>query len=232
MHHMTTLVFSGLAPALCNQLQEELAAAKVPPFGKATHVEVISHPEGIVFRLDEGKAGYSFCRNVGFTNDVEVFRHFLQDPVQSLYMPITYEVKEKDEGVVRGIIDRYAKYGASHAAKIDWIWYERKSKNLLVMRIPKEIVCGLMHRYGGVLSTQVRGPVAAIRQLPVLGKIVPEEAKDGESMYRAFVTPYTSADGSGSEYEQCLAVHQAAVREVVAAEPCGISIGPVAVWSP
>lgn len=228
---MVTLVFSGLGPALVAELQDELNAAKVPPFGNVTHVEVISHPEGIVFRLEEGKGGYSFCRNCGGLNEVEVFRHFLQDPVQGLYMPITYEVKERDESVVHGIVEKYAKYGASHAAKIDWIWYERKGKCLLVMRVPKEIVCGLMHRYGGVLTTQVRGPVTVLRELPVLGKIVPQDAQEGEVMHRAFVTPYNGSEG-GAEYEQCMAIHQAAVREVVAAEPCGISIGPVATWSP
>ena len=224
-----TLVFEGLPPTLLASLIEEVKNAKFPVFAGFSHVEVLRHPVGLVFRLEQGKAGYSFCRSVGSANDVETFRHFLQDPIQTLYMPIAYEVKSASEDVVQGILEKYQRYGAAHAAKIDWIWYEsRAGKHLLIMRIPKEIVRGMMYREGGVLSTQVRGPVSAIRQLPVLAKIVPEDAKDGEVMHRAFVTPYTGAE----QYEQCVAIHDAAFREVVGAGPMGISIGPVAAWIP
>lgn len=224
-----TLVFSGLPPTLVATLQEEVNAAKTRPFLNATHVEVLRCPEGLVFRMDEGKGGYSFCRG---ENDIETFRHFLHDPIQSLYMPIAYEAKTPSDDVVQGILGRYAKFGnAVH--KIDWLWYARAGKDaLLLMRIPKEIVQGMMARYGGVLATQVRGPVAALRRLPVLAKIVPEEAEDGEVMHRAFVTPYTSANADGAEYDQCMAIHQAALREVIAAGPCGLTLGPVAVWTP
>ncbi len=226
-----TLLFAGLPPALVAELQDATNAAKTRPFLNAKHVEVLRSPEGLVFRMDQGEGGFSFCRHAG-ENDVETFRHFLHYPIQSLYMPIVYDVKDRSSEVVQGILERYAKYGAHHAAKIDWIWYDYEGKNLLVMRIPKEIVQGMMHRFGGVLATQVRGPVAALRQLPVISKIVPEDAADGEIMHRAFVTPYSSAKGDGAEYEQCLAIHQAAVREVIGAGPMGVSIGPVAVWTP
>lgn len=227
-----TLVFLGLPPALVASLQEEVNAAKTRPFLNATHVEVLRCPEGLVFRMDEGKGGYSFCRYHAYQNDVETFRHFLHDPIQSLYMPIAYEVGKPSDTVVQGILERYAAFGNA-VSKIDWIWFRRAGKDaLLLMRIPKEIVQGMMARYGGVLSTQVRGPVAALRRLPVLAKIVPEEAVDGEVMHRAFVTPYSSTKTDGAEYEQCMAIHQAALREVIAAGPCGITLGPVATWTP
>jgi hypothetical protein len=143
-------------------------------------------------------------------------------------MPIAYEVKEPSEEVVQGILKRYETFGVQHAAKIDWIWYETRGRHLLILRIPKEIVRGMMLHEGGTLSTSVRGPVAAIRELPVLGRIVPEEAKDGEVMHRAFVTSYASRE----QYEQCRAIHDAALREVIAAGSVGISIGPVGVWTP
>jgi hypothetical protein len=220
-----TLLFAGLPPALVAELQEATNAAKTRPFLNAKHVEVLRSPEGLVFRMDQGEGGFSFCRHAG-ENDVETFRHFLHDPIQSLYMPIAYEVKAPNAAVVQGILERYAQFGK--VDKIDWIWFSRPGKDtLLLMRIPKEIVQGMMSHHGGVLSTQVRGPVVALRRLPVLAKIVPEDAMDGEIMHRAFVTPYTTG-----EHEQSMAVHQAALREVIAAGPCGITIGPVAVWTP
>lgn len=223
------LVFSGLPPALVAELETELNTTHA--FPGRNHVEVLRHPEGLVFRLDEGKGGYSFCRQNG--NDAETFRNFLHDPVQTRYMPITYEVKERNDEIVLEIRERYQVYGVQHAAKIDWMWYERNGHNLLILRIPKEIVQAMIQRQGGVLSTQVRGPVAALRNLPVLSKIVPEDAKENEVMHRAFVTPYTTAEGStGTEYDQCMAIHQAALREVIAAAGSGITIGPIAVWTP
>lgn len=231
-----TLVFSGLPPSLTEALETELNTPKKGghPFVGRTHVEVLRHPEGLLFRLDEGQGGYTFCRNLwGSESDAEVFRRFLQDPVQTQYMPITYEVKERKEEIVQDILARYANFGSQHAAKIDWIWYERKGRHLLILRIPKEIVRAMIHRQGGVLSTQVRGPVSALRALPVLSKIVPEDAKDDEVMHRAFITPYTAAAGSGgAEYDQCMAVHQAALREVIAAGAVGITIGPIGTWTP
>ena len=223
-----TLVFFGLLPDLHKELEDELNKTKA--FGPETHVEVIRHKEGLVFRLDEGKRGYSFCRHVGDT-DSETFRHFLHDPTQLQYMPIAYEVKEPSEAVVQGILERYQNYGARHAAKIDWIWFQREGRHLLLMRLPKEIIKGLMCRYGGTLSTQVRGPAKVLRTLPIISKIVPEEATDYEIMHRAFVTPYTASSETGTEYEQCLAIHQAAIQEIALAKPAGLSIGPTR-WMP
>ena len=221
-----TLVFSGLPPALRATLETEMNTTKA--FGPdTTQVEVLRHTEGLIFRINEGKRGYSFCRHSG-ENDVETFRHFLHDPIQAHYMPIAYEVKEPSSAVVQGILERYQNYGVRHASKIDWIWYEREGRHLLLMRLPKEIVRGLMQRYGGTLSTQVRGPAAVLRTLPILSKIVPEEATD-EVMHRAFVTPYTS--DTGGEYDQCVAIHQAAIQEVALASPAGLSIGPTR-WTP
>jgi hypothetical protein len=225
------LVFSGLPPALLTDLEAELNGTKGHPFLGRQHVEVLRCPEGLVFRLDEGKGGYSFCRHNGAT-DTETFRNFLQDPIQSLYMPITYEIKERSDEVVVGILERYQAYGVSHAAKIDWMWHQVQGRNLLIMRVPKEIVQAMIHRQGGTLSTQVRGPVAVLRALPVLGRIVPEDAKDGEVMHRAFVTPYTASAECPDAYDQCMTVHQAAVREVIEAAGSGITIGPVARWTP
>lgn len=223
-----TLVFDGLSPILLATLLEEVNIAKSPVFAGFSHVEVLRHSAGLVFRLEQGKAGYSFCRTVG-ENDIETFRHFLQDPIQTLYMPIAYEVKSRDDSIVQTILEKYQTYGASHAAKIDWIWHESHTgKHLIILRIPKEIVREMMHREGGILSTSVRGSVAAIRQLPVLSKIVPEEAKDSEVMHRAFATPYTGRD----QYDQCVAIHDAILREVIGAGAVGVSIGPLAAWTP
>jgi hypothetical protein len=227
----TKLVFCGLPPALLADLEAELNGTKGHAFLGRQHVQVLRFPEGLVFRLDEGKGGYSFCRHNG-TSDTETFRNFLHDPIQTLYMPITYEVKERSDKIVLEMLERYQTYGASHAAKIDWVWWERNGKQLIIMRVPKEIVAAMIQRQGGTLSTQVRGPVAALRGLPVLGRIVPEDAKDGEVMHRAFITPYTASAECTDAYDQCMAVHQAAVREVVGVPGSGITIGPVAVWTP
>ncbi len=231
----TRLVFSGMPAPIVTDLEEVMHRSTTHPLVGLEVVEVISHAEGIVFRLNEGAAGYSFCRNVwGAENDAQIFRHFLQDPVQSLYMHIPYEVKEQDEetfkDVARGILERYQNYGSQHAAKIDWLRYQKApGKSLLILRVPKEILEAMMAAHGGLLTTTVRGTAAALRQVPVLAQIVPAEAKDEERLQRAFVTQY---QGGAAEREQCLAVHQAAIREVVAAKDLGICIGPIAVWSP
>ncbi len=229
-----SLTFEGLPATLVRELEETMHTLKVHPFLATVRekVEVLRHPVGLVFRLDGGKGGYSFCRNVWCAeNDIQMFRHFLHDPAQLHYMPIAYEVKEQDDSVAVGIVERYQNYGVKHAAKIDWVWFVRNSTAapLLIMRIPKEIIRGLLWSSGGTLTTSVRGPVREIRKLPVLSRIVPEEAGDDEVMHRAFITTY--GDGQG-QYDECMAVHQAAVREVIAAGGCGVSIGPIAVWTP
>jgi hypothetical protein len=225
-----TLVFSGISPILLKELETELNATKTHAFLGREHVEVIPCTDGLVFRLDEGKGGYSFCRYKG--TDAETFRNFLQDPIQTRYMPITYEVKEKKELTIVGILERYQMYGAKHAAKIDWMWHSYAGRHMVIMRIPKEIVAAMIQREGGVLSTQVRGPVEVLRKLPVLGRIVPEDAKEGEMMHRAFVTPYTASKECPDAYDQCMAIHQAALREVVGLPASRVSLGPIGVWTP
>lgn len=225
------LVFSGLPPALLAELEADLNRTKGHPFQGRQQVEVLRCPAGLVFRLDEGKGGYSFCKG-DKDKDIDTFRNFLHDPIHTLYMPITYEVKERREEIVLEMVERYKTYGAKAAAKIDWMWWERNGKQLVILRVPKEIVAAMICRQGGTLATQVRGPVAALRGLPVLGRIVPEEAQEGEVLHRAFVTPYTASDACPAAYDQCMAIHQAALREVVGLPGCGITLGPIAVWTP
>jgi hypothetical protein len=223
---MVALRFPGIPPTLLQGLADLLNS--IPnPFSDRSSVEVLSHPSGLVFSLDDGKAGYSFCKNTwGAENDVEVFRNFLQDPIQSLYMPVAYEVAEVS--AIDTILANYVGIvGTVVATKIDWISYKPAGKTLLILKLPREAVATLYAKQGGTLTTRVKGTAASLRQIATLRPIVPEEAADDEVIYRAFAIQY-----GRDAYEQAMAAHASVLREVVAKPNLGISLGPLAVWTP
>ena len=220
---MVALRFPGIPPALLQDLADLLNGPS--PFSDRRSVEVLSHPEGLVFCLDDGESGYSFCRNTGAENDVALFRQFLQDPIQSLYMPVAYEVPSSD--VVPVILANYAGIVGSAATKIDWITHKVAGKTLLLLKLPREAVASLYAKQGGTLTTRVRGTAGALRQIATLRPIVPEDALDTDEVHRAFAIQY-----GRDAYDQAMAAHASVLREVVAKPNLGISLGPLAVWTP
>lgn len=221
---MVSLQFSGVPPALLQDLTNLLNS--VPnSLSEQRSVEVQSHPEGLVFCLDNGESGYSFCRNTGAENDVALFRQFLQDPIQSLYMPVAYEIASPS--VVPSILANYAGIVGSVANKIDWIIHKVAGKTLLLLRIPREAVATMYAPQGGTLTTRVRGTAGALRQIATLKPIVPEEAGADDEVHRAFAIEY-----GRDAYVQAMAAHGSVLREVIAKPNLGICIGPLAVWTP
>jgi hypothetical protein len=220
---MVTLRFPGIPSALLRDLTDLLN--RVPnPFSDRNSVEVLSHPEGLVFLVDE--ITYSFCKNTwGAENDVSLFRYFLQDPIQSLYMPVAYEVNSVD--VIQEILNNYAGIVGSAAAKIDWISYKIAGKTLLLLRLPREAVATLYAKEGGTLTTRVKGTVGALRQVVTLRPIIPEDAADEDEIHRAFAIQYGK-----DAYDQAKAAHASILREVISKPDLGISLGPLAVWTP
>lgn len=222
---MVALRFPGIPPTLLHTLSSLLETPN--PFSDYESVEVLSHSAGLVFSLDDGKRGYSFCRNIwGVENDVEIFQCFLQDPIQTLYMPVVYEVA--NVSAIETLLANYVGIvGADVASKIDWISYKPADKTLLILRLPREAVAALYAKQGGTLTTRVRGSAGSLRQIATLRPIVPEDAGDHEVVHRAFAIQY-----GRDAYEQAQAAHVSVLREVIAKPDLGISLGPLAVWTP
>ncbi len=227
---MVSLRFPGIPPALLQTLTT-LLNEHPNPFSDCKQVEVLSHPEGLVFVLDGEEGGISFCRNTwGAENDVAIFRRFLQDPLQFLYMPVAYELTSTADirSARKEILDRYVGIvGATAAAKIDWLIFERHGKTLLLLRLPREVVGTLYGNQGGTLTTRVHGSAGSLRGITTLRPIVPEDAADTEEIHRAFAIQY-----GRDAYQQAAAAHASILREVISKPNLGISVGPFAVWTP
>ncbi len=223
---MVSLRFPGIPPALLQTLTT-LLNEQPNPFSECKQVEVLSHPEGLVFVLDGEEGGISFCRNTwGAENDVAIFRYFLQDSIQFLYMPVAYEVATP--AIRKEILDRYVGIvGASAAAKIDWLVLERHGKTLLLLRLPREVVGALYGSQGGTLTTRVRGAAGSLRKITTLRPIVPEDAAEEDEIHRAFAIQY-----GRDAYQQAVAAHASILREVISKPNLGICVGPFAVWTP
>lgn len=229
----TTLVFSGVAPALVESLALELRSAQQSQLQGLDHVEVFRHPEGLVLKLNRGERGFTFCRRpLGFENDVETFRAFLHNPVAAQYVPMTYEVMAEGNTTVQSVVeDILASYEKAHghtlAKKIDWLVWTGATNTFLIVLLPREIVERLMRDQGGRLTTMFGGRVGALRKIKTLAPVLPEDMDDDEVVRRGLVTEY----GKGAHLA-CFSIHQSVVREICRHPGQGITIGPIGVWSP
>jgi hypothetical protein len=233
----TTLVFSGVVPALVESLVLELRSDPQSPLQGLEHIEVFRHPEGLVLKLNKGERGFTFCRRpLGFENDVETFRAFLHNPVAAQYIPMTYEIMAEGDTSVQSVAeDILASYEKAHghtlAKKIDWLVWSTggaaTTNTFLIVLLPREIVERLMRDQGGRLTTMFGGRVGALRKIKTLAPVLPEDAEDDEVVRRGLVTEY----GKGGHLA-CFSIHQSVVREICRHPGQGITIGPIGVWSP
>lgn len=229
---LTELIFPAIEPVLLDSLTFELRRARQSPLYGLEHVDVFQHPDGLVMKLNKGERGFTFCRRSHpDETSVETFRAYLRNPVAAQYIPMTYEISKEgdktEQEIVSDILSSYENaHGRALAAKIDWILW-RQTSNFLIVLLPREIVARLMCDQGGLLTTEFRGRVGALRKIKALAPVLPEDVGDEDVVRRGLVTQY----GKGA-YLACYAIHQSVVREVCRHPGQGITIGPIGVWSP
>jgi hypothetical protein len=215
------LTFPGIAPVLRETLEKETAES-ICPLADQEDVEVIHTADVLLFKCS---AGFFFTPHTGIS-DVETYRDYLKNPQTRRYMPVAYEVE--DLRIADKLMAEFVnKYSATACEKILKTTYKEGGKHLLLLQLPHEIVKAIFHKTGGQLLTTYSGSLGALRKIPTLAPSVPEGGEDDLRIRRVFATPYKTG-----EYDAAMAVHQQVVREVMAAPNSGISLGPLAVWSP
>lgn len=198
----------------------------------AKHIHVLTPEAGVILVVfDHAEGGFTFYRHVGAADAAtKAFKAFLTDPVVTRYMPATYELREADAdgSVLAGIIGNYRRlYGDRLAAKIDALYFVLGGKKFYTVLIPKEIIQAMLADKQGELITHVSGSAAALRSVPILAGLVGDDVEGASTVRRGFVTTYTAGGQQASR-----AIHWKVVRQVLAVPNSGISVGPVAVWTP
>ena len=222
-----TFSFSGVSPALLRELAEAMVTYNSPLLSME-ELEVLRSPEALIFKH---RHGYSFCRLLPATNEVESLRAYIRNPRVGAFMPITYEIPaEACDTLPTQILERFSKFKRGAETRIDWITYQFASTSrqaLLILLVPKEIVQGMMQSEGGKLLTTVRGRAEALRSFSSMVALVPEDAEADSLQHRVLATAY-----GAQEYATALTYHQALVQEVATKPNKGVGIGPVAFWIP
>ncbi len=215
------LTFSGIPPVLRETLEKETAES-LCPLADQQEVEVLHTADFLLFKCP---TGFFFTPHTG-TSDVETYRDYLKNPHTRRYMPVAYEVD--DVSVSDKLMAEFAnKYSASTCEKIMRTSYVEDGKQLLLFLLPHEIVKAIFHKTGGQLLTTYSGSLGALRKIPTLAPSIPEGGEDDLRIRRVFATPYKAG-----EYDAAMAIHQQVVSDVIASPNGGISLGPLAVWSP
>lgn len=227
------LLFSGVAPAIIAELEQEIRASPTcllrDPLLENERVEVLRHEAGLVFKTADA---YFFARRPrGDENDLETLRAFVGNPVYANYIPLAYELMgsaEEEPTAIAEILDGFANFGAGLTAKIDHLVFRAdRGPRLCLVWVPREIVAHMVGPKQGRLFTTFRGRVGDLRTVPALAPAIPADLEDAEVITRVFATDYRQG-----ERQRAVDLHWAIVRQVVAGGAKGVCVGPVAVWGP
>ncbi len=216
------LLFPGIPASLLETLTKETTES-ICPLADQEEVEVIRTPEALLFKCS---TAFFFTTHSGIS-DVETYRAFLSNQHTRRYMPIAYEIDEDPTLPERVLAEFANKHPNAACQKIQHMVHREGGKKLLLLMIPHEIVFSLFHQKGGQLLTTFSGPVGNLRKIPTLVPSVPEGGEDDFRVRRVFATPYKEG-----EYHAALAIHHNVLSEVIQRPNSGISIGPMAIWSP
>jgi hypothetical protein len=223
--------FPGISATLCTQLESAMRDSKSP---LSTTESAVVHrmTDGIVVRHDTGHVFAKYSWYPRCENDVELFRTMLGDETLWRYMPVVYETSSNDPTIPDRIVETFrerfgpAKFGDA-CDKIQWMTFDERGKNLVIVLLPHEIVRSMLSADGGRLMTVFRGSAAELRKIPLLVSQVPESTADSEVVRRVFATQY----GPG-KYHEAQKIHWDLVRSTICDGVTGISVGPVAAWMP
>lgn len=225
-----TFLFPNISEEEANVLQKEFTQS-THPLAQKESIEVHPHTEGLVVQYEDG---FSFCRRTHVDQtDTDVFRSFLNNPAETRYMPVTYEIDESPSTVDTILRTYEEKYGIHR--NIDSLVYQKGnkgnkgnkgSKRFLIVKVPQEIIVEMMRNQGGTLFTYVQGPAASLRLLPSIRPLIPDSVEDSEVVRRVFATQYGE-----QQYEAANAYHQQVLSEVIANPNKAIRIGPIGLWN-
>lgn len=183
------------------------------------------------YLLFEFEDGFSFYRKAAqHQRPVDIFLHYLRNPVIHRYMPVTYELTSAgDQETAKKLLENFQeKYGWRVANHIDWMQAEiTENRHVVMMLLPQELVETMMRPQGGILYTEIRGPAASLRRLPSVKPLIPDTVHDDESVRRMFATRYEA-----NQYNQALQYHNQVMQEVCREPGHGISICKFAAWNP
>lgn len=169
-------------------------------------------------------AGYSF-RRLGGDSLEEALRKEIDEPRD--FLCTVFEVDQDDPSVVRKLLDRFQEnHGVKLARKIDHHILNTGKAQRMLVKLPTCLVRHMLAPTGGLLKTYFTGPRGALRSIPMLAKYgkIPE-GDDEASFSSVIVTEYQEKQLPLAQH-----FHYEIVREVLAAGPQGISLGPVGVW--
>jgi hypothetical protein len=219
-----TLSFPGLSKQACEELEQEVL--KCPQMANFVNFTVSRNPEGIVLKHDNGYVFFKNAWDPSAENDVQLFRSMLKNNVVWRYMPVVYEVTD-DPTIPHKIVENFSEvYGATSAAKIQWISHRENDKSLLVLLIPEETVRAMMYQQGGQMITVFKGKAGNLREIKQLASQIPESHSDDDSIKRVFGCQY-----GPNNYWAANKIHWDLVRDVLERGK-GIYLGPIGVWAP
>jgi len=216
-------------PLVCDALAYDVLAE----LNRLLLAQPLSHPlrkesvDGTVTVSVEGPvllfhsaAGYSFRRLKG---DVEAtLRADITEPRDSLCS--TFEVD--DDALVPTLLERFQeRHGVKMARQMDHHVFTSGGRKRIIVKLPTCMVRHMLAPTGGLMKTVVSGPVASLRAVPMVARYGSLPTEDSDKYTSVIVTEYKE-----DMYPMVLNFHYAIVKEVMAAGPLGISVGPIAQW--
>ncbi len=221
------LVFPGIPKQIVQSLESAIEASQTCPLKEFEEVEIVSHPEALVFKHGTGFSFYRYPDScVG--NDLEACKAYIADTVAHMYMPAVYEVTAATMDVRIEIREQFEnKYGSRLANRIDMIQLTHEETHFVIVMLPFDVIRALMKEDGGKLMTVFRGKIGNLRQIPSFAAIIPADLEDEEVQKRVFGTQY----GQGM-YEHARGIHYNLIQEVARHPDLGICVGPIASWLP
>jgi hypothetical protein len=143
------------------------------------------------------------------------------------YLCTVYEVLQQTPELVTKLLDGFVeRHGARLASQIQTVYITHEGKTLLLVKLPSALIRHLMAPAGGVFKTYYKGPLSALKTIPMLQLYGNLPKRAGNDIYTSvFVTSY---DADKHIFAQ--GVHYMLLQDVLNKPNSGITLTSVGLW--
>ena len=145
------------------------------------------------------------------------------------YLCTVYEVLQQTPELVTKLLDGFVeRHGQRLASQIQTVYIKRhyEDKTLLLVKLPSALIRHLMAPSGGVFKTLYKGPLSALKTIPMLQLYGNLPKRDSDEIYTSvFVTSYNE-----DRHTFAQGVHYMLLQDVLNKPNAGITLTSVGQW--
>jgi hypothetical protein len=185
--------------------------------------------EAVYASLQNGHVIFASSRGFYFLPLIDSIENTIHYDIKTPrnYLCTVYEVLQQTPELVTKLLDGFQeRHGARLASQIQTVYIKHEGTTLLLVKLPSALIRHLMAPSGGVFKTFYKGPLSALKTIPMLQLYGNLPKRDGNEIYTSvFVTSYNE-----DRHIFAQGIHYMLLQDVLNKPNAGITLTSVGQW--